>query len=187
MPDRDGKLRSVPERWELEALIEKVASGAIRVPLFSRPFVWRPRQMTALFESIEDGYPIGSLVLWEPADEVESMNEIGGIPIPPPPPGLPICYVLDRHQRLATLFGCLRAPASAQASADAWMWRIYRVLGLRLSRESAIGTRARSRLLRIGCHSDRCSGRRISSPTSASLPALRGGRNLRSFSTRRTT
>jgi hypothetical protein len=136
VPDRDGKLRSVPERWELEALIEKVASGAIRVPLFSRPFVWRPRQMTALFESIEDGYPIGSLVLWEPADEVESMNEIGGIPIPPPPPGLPICYVLDGHQRLATLFGCLRAPASAQASADAWMWRIYRVLGLRLSRES---------------------------------------------------
>ncbi|WP_432926159.1 DUF262 domain-containing protein [Microbispora sp. CA-135349] len=117
-------------------MIEKVASGAVRVPLFSRPFIWHPRQMTALFESIEDGYPIGSLILWEPADGVESMSEIGGIPIPSPPPGLPISYVLDGHQRLATLFGCLRAPASAQASADAWMWRIYRVLGLRLLHES---------------------------------------------------
>ena len=36
-----------------------------RLPTYQRPLVWTPEQALALVESVYEGYPIGSLLVWE--------------------------------------------------------------------------------------------------------------------------
>lgn len=114
----------------LGGVLDDIANGRLRVPNFQRPFVWRPDQMLDLFDSIERGYPIGSILLWETTDTVDSLSSIGDVPIPAAPTNRPVSYVLDGHQRLSTLFGVLRRhgrPPNADDQRE-WKWRIYRDL-----------------------------------------------------------
>ncbi|GAA0377246.1 hypothetical protein Acor_30630 [Acrocarpospora corrugata] len=50
--------------------------------------------------------------------------------LPPVRPGSSVSYILDGHQRLSTLYGCLRRPANARRSTEQrdWMWWVYRTL-----------------------------------------------------------
>ncbi|MEV0216963.1 DUF262 domain-containing protein [Micromonospora sp. NPDC050695] len=112
-------------------LLTDIGKGTIRVPAFQRPFVWRPAQMLELFDSIERGYPIGSLLLWQTDLPIPSLERIGGLSIPPPPTaGQQISYLLDGHQRVSTLFGVLnRPPRRGPAEDDGeWIWQVYRDL-----------------------------------------------------------
>jgi hypothetical protein len=120
-----------PEIHTMESLLDEVAAGRLRVPRYQRPFVWRPEQMRDLLDSIERGYPIGSLLIWETSERIPSLPQVAGLDVPPPPSGQAVAYVLDGHQRLSTLFGCLRRrPAYAGAETEEeWRWHIYRVLG----------------------------------------------------------
>ncbi|OIK05083.1 DUF262 domain-containing protein [Streptomyces monashensis] len=120
----------VPEVHFLEQVLERIAQGELRVPKFQRPFLWRPEQMLQLFDSMERGYPMGSLLIWETAMPLESLDTIGGRRIPLAPEGAKVAYVLDGHQRLSTLFGVLHRSADAPRSArqEDWMWWVYRPL-----------------------------------------------------------
>ena len=111
-----------PEVVFIENLLEEMAEGRMRIPRFQRPFVWRPSDMLDLFDSIYKGYPIGSLLLWETSDSVESTNEIGPVKIEPAK-GKPLTYILDGHQRLATLFGGLRLPKKSPTGPNQQEWR----------------------------------------------------------------
>ncbi|ROO62698.1 uncharacterized protein DUF262 [Micromonospora sp. Llam0] len=124
----DGELEPVVTM--LSDVLHGIATGRIRVPAFQRPFVWRPEQMLDLFDSIERGYPIGYLLLWETTDDVASLDHVGEVPVKPAPSGLPVAYVLDGHQRLSTLFGVLRRQGRPPSPNDQteWKWRIYRDL-----------------------------------------------------------
>jgi len=115
-----------PEVVFVEDLLEEIARGKLRLPRFQRPFVWKPSDMLSLFDSIFKGYPIGSLLLWESAEEAQSLDEVGPIKVPCPSEK-PLAYILDGHQRLATLFGGLRLPESAPRGADQenWRWWIW--------------------------------------------------------------
>lgn len=126
----DDQIRLEPQIVYMDALLDEVASGRLRVPAFQRPFVWRPEQMRELFDSIERGYPIGSLLVWQTDRPVRSLDHLGGIDVPPARDGRPLSYVLDGHQRLATLFGILRRPRDAPRSGaqSDWQWWIYRDL-----------------------------------------------------------
>ncbi len=117
-----------PEVMMLEGLLDEIAAGRLRVPRFQRPFVWGPEQMLELFDSIERGYPIGSILVWETTADVPSLEVLAGIPIPAPPSGGTVSYLLDGHQRLSTLFGALgnQEPAPGAYRGD---WEIYRRLG----------------------------------------------------------
>lgn len=129
-----------PEVLLLEQLLDDVATGRLRVPRFQRPFVWRAEQMIDLYDSIERGYPIGSILVWETPKVLPSLDQVAGIDIPPPPGG-PVAYLIDGHQRLSTLFGTLaRRPAPASAPGE-WVWRIYRDLGLGNHPEPRFGHR----------------------------------------------
>jgi Protein of unknown function DUF262 len=122
-PDEAGVVR--PDVVLLETLLDDIATGRLRVPRFQRPFVWSPEQMLELFDSIEGGYPIGSILVWETTLDVPSLETVAGIDIPPPPTDRPVSYLLDGHQRLSTLFGTLtKRPAT-----DDPRWHIYRRLG----------------------------------------------------------
>jgi len=125
------KIDVKPEVLLMEQVLGPLADGELRVPRFQRPFVWRPEQILDLFDSIERGYPIGSLLFWETSEELASLDRIGDLPVPEPSPGRAVAYVLDGHQRLSTLYATLRRPADARrttAQKD-WMWWPFRVLG----------------------------------------------------------
>ena len=115
-----------PEIQLIDGLFQKIEKGKLRIPAFQRPFVWKPDDMIKLFESIQRGYPIGSLLLWETNGSYESRDEIGPIKLHAQPEK-PITYVLDGQQRLSTLFGTLRLPPELAQRDDPalWIWRMY--------------------------------------------------------------
>ncbi|MFI6176725.1 DUF262 domain-containing protein [Nonomuraea sp. NPDC051191] len=114
----------------LETLLDHVRKGELRIPKFQRPFVWRPDQMLDLFDSIERGYPIGSMLLWETSAELESLSIVGDLMIPDVSPGRSVTYILDGHQRLSTLYATLYRHDTAYSSDSGdWIWHVYRVLG----------------------------------------------------------
>lgn len=130
-------LKAQPDVNLLESYLDDVHRGQLRVPKFQRPFVWRPEQMLALFDSIERGFPIGSLLLWQTDIELESLGEVGGLRIPSAP-GRSATFILDGHQRLSTLYSCLYRTDKSDDASDpaAWIWRVYRVLGQGETREN---------------------------------------------------
>lgn len=130
MTDLTDEIIVKPDIVFLEDLLGEVASGKLRVPKFQRPFVWRPEQMLDLFDSIERGYPIGSLLVWDTNRKLPSLERIADIEIPSAPQDGQISYLLDGHQRLSTLFGSLsrRRHAESGAGQQEWMWDIYRLL-----------------------------------------------------------
>jgi hypothetical protein len=130
MTEGDGEITVNPQIMLLEQVLGEIAAGRLRVPRFQRPFVWRPDQMLNLFDSIERGYPIGSLLVWETNLRIPSLDRVADIPIPPPPQDGPAAYLLDGHQRLSTLFGnLLKRPQVASPDVQKeWMWQIFRVL-----------------------------------------------------------
>jgi hypothetical protein len=126
-----GEIGVRPDVSLLESFLDEVHKGQLRVPKFQRPFVWRPEQMLDLFDSIERGYPIGSLLLWQTNLRLESLERVGGLRVPDMP-GQSATYVLDGHQRLSTLYSCLYHPDDSSDGGDAtpeWVWHLYRVLG----------------------------------------------------------
>ena len=106
-------------------LIESVMSGEYRVPRFQRPYVWSPDDMVQLFDSVLKGYPIGSLLTWQTdREDITSLEAVGPIKLPTGGPVLK-SYVVDGHQRLATLLGVLSLPDSyPRDRMDQWRWWI---------------------------------------------------------------
>jgi len=128
MADRDEQGVVKPEVVLLESLLDEIATGRLRVPRFQRPFVWEPGQMLDLFDSIERGYPIGSILVWETPVALPSLDLVADIDVPPAPAEGRISYLLDGHQRLSTLFGTMgkRPPRQVEGGGQ---WRVYRRLG----------------------------------------------------------
>jgi len=92
----------------LTQIIADIAAGEIVIPKFQRPFVWKQAQMRSLFDSIYNGYPIGSLVFWKTKEKLKISEKIGYYKVDDISnnEGEKI-YVIDGHQRLTTLFSCL--------------------------------------------------------------------------------
>lgn len=115
-----------PEVVALEELFEEIKSGHLRSPRFQRPFVWKPEDMRRLFESVIKGYPIGSLLIWEPGARYEFRSRFGPVEQREPAPNeTDLAYVLDGQHRLATLFGATHVTGelpSDAASRHWWMW-----------------------------------------------------------------
>lgn len=114
-----------PEIIAVSDLLEGVTSGTIRIPRFQRPYVWGPDDMIQLFDSVLRGYPIGSLLIWQTdRDDITSLETLGPIVLPQNSPPTRQ-YVVDGHQRLATLLGVLMLPEDyPRDSRDDWRWWI---------------------------------------------------------------
>ena len=115
-----------PEVVFMEELLDEINKGKLRVPKFQRPFFWKPSDMLSLLDSIYKGYPVGSLLLWESASTLLSLDEVGPIHVPPSPT-TSVTYILDGHQRLATLFGSLMLPIDYPKGPKQgdWRWWIW--------------------------------------------------------------
>lgn len=67
------------KREPLAEIIKKATINATYViPDLQRPYVWTPRQVTMLIDSLFRGWPFGSLLLWEVKPDCFEINE--GIP-----------------------------------------------------------------------------------------------------------
>jgi len=114
-----------PEIIPVDDLLDNVLSGETRVPRFQRPYIWSPEDMVQLFDSVLRGYPIGSLLIWQTdRTDITSLTNIGPITVTEKGPALK-SYVVDGHQRLATLLGVLRLPENyPRSKIDEWRWWI---------------------------------------------------------------
>ena len=121
---RRSRTEVVPEVVFLGKLVERIADGKIRVPRFQRAFVWRQADLHALLDSILRGFPIGSILVWDTEENIESTRRIGPMEISLRPDGM-IGYLLDGQQRVSTLVGTLRLTDGMNATVDQVDWRVY--------------------------------------------------------------
>ena len=86
-------------------LIGQFQSGVLAIPEIQRDVVWDSDQVRGLIDSINSGYPCGSLILWEPREKdatlvrsiirPERLEQLNGI--------LPRYFLLDGQQRVSAL------------------------------------------------------------------------------------
>jgi hypothetical protein len=83
--------------------LRRVDEGTYRLPEFQRTFVWDQDHILRLWDSLYRGFPVGQLMLWEPADIDFPMrgvgrqqNEVRG--------GGGVTAVIDGQQRLTALY-----------------------------------------------------------------------------------
>ena len=108
----------------LNRLVERIASGKLRVPRFQRAFVWKQSDLLALLDSILRGFPIGSILVWDTEQDIESTERVGPVKIDPHPGGV-VGYLIDGQQRVSTLVGTLRLTDDMDHNVDNVDWRVY--------------------------------------------------------------
>ena len=114
----------MPEVVFLGKLVERVAAGKIRVPRFQRAFVWKQADLYALLDSVLRGFPIGSILVWDTEETMETTQRVGPVEVSHEATGL-IGYLLDGQQRVSTLVGTLRLPYGAESIIDQVDWCVY--------------------------------------------------------------
>jgi uncharacterized protein with ParB-like and HNH nuclease domain len=100
-----------PTNPRIAALLSDVTRGNIKIPVFQRGYVWDDEQIMILLDSIYNGYPVGSLLLWSTKERLKSERDVGGFKLPETPEDYPVSYVLDGQQRLTTLYGVFHSDA----------------------------------------------------------------------------
>lgn len=93
-------------------LVQRFDSGEIRLPLMQRDYVWRPKKVTKLLDSLYRGWPIGSFYVWHTQDAYPTKARIGKIP----QRRLDSFYgfLLDGQQRLTSLSLAIQGEAEAE-------------------------------------------------------------------------
>lgn len=106
----ERKLSIETKTKTIDSLLSDIRYGNICVPPFQRDFVWERDRIKDLFDSIKRNYPIGSILMWKPAQTMNWSNnhEIGSFKLKKGTEK--DWYVLDGFQRLSVLFGCLTNP-----------------------------------------------------------------------------
>ncbi len=110
----------------IDSILDGIEAGRVRVPKLLRNFEWTPPKMTRLFDSIYNGYPIGSICLWDSEKALVSLEQLGPFTIKTNDQEL-APYILDGQQRLTTLFAALQISGARPENleGDAWKWWIY--------------------------------------------------------------
>ncbi|HSY64956.1 MAG TPA: DUF262 domain-containing protein [Terriglobales bacterium] len=91
----------------IDELARRILTGDILLPKFQRDFVWDKKQILKLLDSVARGYPIGSVLLWQSRQPLQSENHIADLDIRVPKPDYPVNYLLDGQQRLSTICGAM--------------------------------------------------------------------------------
>ncbi|WP_348702298.1 DUF262 domain-containing protein [Tenacibaculum sp. 190524A02b] len=107
--DFTNKINVKPEIDRLINILDSVKKGRLVVPEFQRDYVWDKKQRIDLFDSIKRGFPIGSLLFWNPdGNDYEYNNNIGPYKLDITPNKF--SYIIDGYQRVTTLFSALINP-----------------------------------------------------------------------------
>ncbi len=120
----------IPSSIKIDKLLNRIGEGDIKIPAFQRGFVWNQEQVLDLIDSIYNDYPIGSILLWNSLERLNSTRNIGGFLIPDREPQYPVNYVLDGQQRLSAIYATFcndraEAPENNQYDIDPKIFDIY--------------------------------------------------------------
>ncbi|MGK0291393.1 MAG: hypothetical protein ACI86H_002861 [bacterium] len=98
--------------------IEDLENGILQVPVFQRGSTWRNKEKLDLLDSLKRGYPIGSILLWQPTvnKKYVEVKKIAHFFIPAKQENY--FYILDGFQRLGTILGCLINPKKSSLNYD---------------------------------------------------------------------
>jgi hypothetical protein len=104
-----AELFETPQVPRLSALLAQVRSGAILIPDFQRPFEWDDDRRLDLLDSVDKEMPIGAILVWRTRDhDLGCLDTLGAFRLPTLAGSqVPRSYLLDGHQRLATLYAAL--------------------------------------------------------------------------------
>jgi uncharacterized protein with ParB-like and HNH nuclease domain len=85
--------------------IRQLAAGKYLIPTFQRLFVWNPEDVTNLWDSIFQAYPIGSVLYWKTSAVLHVHRKLGGFYMPEESgDGSKYkSYILDGQQRATSL------------------------------------------------------------------------------------
>lgn len=106
-----NNLKIDPRKASFDELLKGVDKSLVQIPPFQREFVWSPRDICFLLDSIYRGYPIGSFIFWRTSRRLPHHREIGGLKLNDISPGSLIDYVLDGQQRITSLYAAIRGAA----------------------------------------------------------------------------
>lgn len=99
--------------YTLIDLIHKMENGSISTPAFNRGFVWSKHLIKSLFESIDKGYPIGTIIAvkGESIQFTPSLSESSKFPNPELKgySNESTIWIIDGTQRLSALYNILRS------------------------------------------------------------------------------
>ncbi len=102
-------LFETPQVPRLPTLLEEVRTGGILIPNFQRSLEWDDNQRLMLLDSVAKEMPIGAFLVWRTrSQKLDCLDSLGAFKLPKTPgTGVPRAYLLDGHQRLATLLAAL--------------------------------------------------------------------------------
>lgn len=83
---------------KVRQLIEEYRAGRIVIPEFQRNYVWQKSKAPKLIDSLYQGFPVSSLLLWQSVDDVRARNRE-----PRPDRGAGMSWLIDGQQRATTL------------------------------------------------------------------------------------
>lgn len=117
-----AKLRIHTRVRRLIHYIEDIENGTLQIPVFQRDFIWTNKNKLDLLDSLKKGYPIGSILFWQPINKNHAKAEkIGPFTVPAKTDNF--FYILDGFQRLSTILGCLINPEKSSLKCDANIWK----------------------------------------------------------------
>ncbi len=96
----------LPDKKTLEEIFQDVEKGRCAVPDFQRYWTWNKKQIEELWESIFQGYYIGSLLTWPSSEQKLGKIPIVGAPKIDDNPDL----ILDGQQRITAIYYAVKAP-----------------------------------------------------------------------------
>ena len=79
-------------------LITDFANGRIGIPEFQRDLVWNDAKKLKLLDSIYNGFPIGTIMLWEPEEFEKIEHRTNRVSVKA------IQWIIDGQQRTRTLY-----------------------------------------------------------------------------------
>ena len=90
----------------VKSIIDDIKDGKYAIPIFQRVYTWKRKQIEELWESIFQGFFIGSILTWVSSSEQLATDSVHGAPAP----GISSDIVLDGQQRITSLFYAVAAP-----------------------------------------------------------------------------
>ena len=96
---------SSPNLRTMEYIIDEIQKGRIAIPSFQRDSTWTRRQVEELWESVFQGFFIGSILTWKSNESFELDPVHGG-----PSLDNPTDVILDGQQRITSLYYAVMAP-----------------------------------------------------------------------------
>lgn len=101
-------------QYSVDNILGFINSGEISIPEIQRPFVWKPKNVRDLVDSLYNGYPTGYLIIWQnPTVRLKDGREAGGTKI-----------LIDGQQRVTALMTAL---AGQQILTEDYEQKAYKI------------------------------------------------------------